>query len=41
MIYLKTPEEIELIKEAALLVSKTLGHIAPMVKAGVDASSIG
>lgn len=35
MIYLKTPEEIELIKEAALLVSKTLGHIAPMVKSGV------
>jgi len=34
MIYLKTKEEIELIREAALLVSKTLGYLAPMVKAG-------
>jgi len=34
MIYLKTREEIELIREAALLVSKTLGYLAPMVKPG-------
>jgi methionyl aminopeptidase len=34
MIYLKTPEEIELIRDAAQLVSKTLGYIAPYVKAG-------
>lgn len=34
MIYLKTPEEIELIRDAAQLVSQTLGYIAPYVKAG-------
>lgn len=34
MIYLKTPEEIELIKESAQLVSKTLGYLSPFVKAG-------
>lgn len=34
MIYLKTSEEIELIREAAQLVSKTLGYIAPFVQAG-------
>lgn len=34
MIYLKTPEEIQLIRESALLVSKTLGVIAPYVKPG-------
>lgn len=34
MIYLKTPEEIELIRQAAQLVSQTLGYIAPYVKAG-------
>ncbi|GIV27762.1 MAG: methionine aminopeptidase [Bacteroidia bacterium] len=34
MIYLKTLEEIELIREAAQLVSKTLGYLAPFVKAG-------
>lgn len=35
MIYLKTAEEIELIREAAQLVSKTLGYIAPYIKPGV------
>lgn len=34
MIYLKTAEEIELIREGAQLVSKTLGYLAPFVKAG-------
>lgn len=35
MIYLKTEEEIELIRQAALLVSKTLGLIAGEIKPGV------
>lgn len=37
MIYLKTPEEIELIREAAQLVSRTLGYLTPFVKAGTTA----
>lgn len=35
MIIYKTPEEIELMREAALVVSKTLGEIAKEVKPGV------
>ncbi len=35
MIILKTPEEIELLRESALIVSKTLGMLAPEVKPGV------
>jgi methionyl aminopeptidase len=36
MIYLKTAEEIELMRESALLVSRTLAVIAPAIKPGVD-----
>ncbi len=36
MIYLKTREEIELMREAALMVSKTLAIIAKEVKPGVE-----
>jgi methionyl aminopeptidase len=35
MIKLKSREEIELMRESALLVSKTLGMLAPLVKPGV------
>ncbi len=35
MIKIKTPEEIELIRESALLVSKTLGMVASEIKPGV------
>jgi len=35
MIKYKTREEIEIIRESALLVSKTLGMLAPLVKPGV------
>lgn len=35
MIIIKTPEEIELMRESALLVSKTLGMLAKEVKPGV------
>ena len=34
MIIVKTPEEIELMRESALIVSKTLGMLASMVKPG-------
>ncbi len=40
MIYLKTLEEIELIREAAQLVSKTLGYLAPYVKAGTTSKQL-
>ena len=36
MIITKTKEEIELIRESALIVSKTLGMLAPKIKAGSD-----
>lgn len=36
MIYYKTKEEIEIIRESALLVSKTLGMLAKEVKPGVS-----
>jgi methionyl aminopeptidase len=35
MIYLKTREEIELMRESALVVSRTLGEIAKLIKPGV------
>src|SRR6056300_1612050 len=35
MIHLKTPEEIELMRESTLIVSKTLGMLASEVKPGV------
>lgn len=35
MIIIKTPEQIELMRESALLVSKTLGEIAKIIKPGV------
>lgn len=35
MIVVKSPEEIELMRESALIVSKTLGILAPEVKPGV------
>ncbi len=35
MIILKSPEEIELMREAALVVSKTLGMLAGMIKPGI------
>ncbi len=37
MVKLKSPEEIELIRESALIVSKTLGMLAAEIKPGVDA----
>jgi methionyl aminopeptidase len=36
MIYLKTEEEIELLRKSSLLVCKTLALVAPMVKPGVS-----
>lgn len=36
MIYIKTREEIELMREAALMVSRTLGIIAKEIKPGVE-----
>lgn len=36
MIHLKTREEIELMRESALIVSKTLGMLAPEIKPGVS-----
>ncbi len=40
MIYYKTPEEIELIRECSLLVSKTLAEVASRVKPGVTTVSL-
>ena len=37
MIKIKTPEEIELMRESALVVSKTLGMLAAEIKPGVNA----
>ena len=36
MIYIKTREEIELMRESALMVSRTLGLIAQHIKPGVE-----
>lgn len=38
MIYYKTDEEIELIRQSCLLVSKTLAHVAALVRPGVTGS---
>lgn len=35
MIFLKTEEEIEFLRESNLLVSKTLGYVASLIKPGV------
>ena len=35
MIYLKTPEEMQLMRQAALLVSRTMGEVASWMKPGV------
>ncbi len=40
MVKLKTPEEIELMRESALVVSKTLGMLAAEIKPGVTALSL-
>lgn len=37
MVKIKTPEEIELVRESALVVSKTLGMLAAEIKPGVNA----
>ena len=36
MIYLKTDEEIELMRESNLLVARTLGELAKVIKPGVS-----
>ena len=36
MVYLKTEEEIELIRESSLLVGKTLAEVAKLIEPGVD-----
>lgn len=40
MIYLKTEEEIELIRESSLLVGKTLAEVAKLIEPGVTTSSL-
>ena len=40
MIYYKTSDEIELIRESCLLVSKTLGEVAKILKPGVTGNEI-
>jgi len=40
MIYYKTPEDIEHIRESCLLVSKTLAHVASILKPGVTGTHI-
>lgn len=40
MIYYKTPEEIELIRQSCLLVSKTLAHVASIIRPGVTGKKI-
>src|SRR5215475_11040988 len=40
MIYYKTEAEIELMRESALLVSKTLTHIASQIKPGITTISL-
>jgi methionyl aminopeptidase len=40
MIFLKTREEIELIRRSSLLVSSTLATIAPLIKPGVKTSEL-
>jgi methionyl aminopeptidase len=40
MIYYKTKDEVELIRESCLLVSKTLAHVASILKPGITGNSI-
>ena len=40
MVYLKTEDEIELLRQANLLVGKTLAEIARMIKPGVTTRQI-
>ncbi|CAG0909089.1 unnamed protein product, partial [Darwinula stevensoni] len=40
MIYYKTDEEIELMRESNLLVSKTLAHVAGLLKVGVSSKTV-
>jgi len=40
MIYYKTPEDIEHIRESCLLVSKTLAHVATMLRPGITGTAI-
>ena len=40
MIYLKTDDEIELLRKANLLVSATLTEIAKVIQPGVDRKSV-
>ncbi len=40
MIYYKTPEEIELIRASCLLVSKTLAHVASILKPGITGAQL-
>lgn len=40
MIYYKTQEEIELIRQSCLLVSKTLAHVASIIKPGISGDVI-
>ena len=40
MIYLKTEDEIELLRQANLLVGNTLGEIARMIKPGITTLQI-
>jgi methionyl aminopeptidase len=40
MIYLKTREEIELMREAALIVSRTLGLLANLIKPGAEPKAL-
>ncbi len=39
-IFYKTDEEIERVREACLLVSKTLGHVASILKPGITGRQI-
>ena len=40
MIYYKTAEEIELIRQSCLLVSKTLAHVASRIRPGITGKEI-
>ena len=40
MIYYKTEAEIALMRESALLVSKTLAHVAGLLKPGITTLSL-
>ena len=40
MIYIKTEEEVELVRKASDLVSRTLGEVAKWVKPGVTTQKL-